>query len=195
MTSTEPGSTTAVVEVVDDLAGEFAERIVESFHYRRGEYFHLGLTGGDVAQRCYERLASHAETQIDWWMVDLWWVDDFEVAPEHPSSHYGMAKRRLLSHVGAAFALHPLPTHDLPDRLDVAHLDLGADGTLSWVGAPERLTLPPGLVSTNRTVADHRRRARTAVSAVAPLLANQAAVVARFAPSRVVLLVDRAAAG
>lgn len=194
MTSTEPGSTTAVVEVVDDLAGEFAERIVEAFHYRRGEYFHLGLTGGEVAQRCYERLAAHAETQIDWWMVDLWWVDDLEVAAEHPSSHYGMAKRRLLSHVGAAFALHPLPTHDLPDRLDVAHLDLGADGTLSWVGAPNRLTLPTGSIAQTElfliTVAGEDRR-----SAVAPLLANQAALVARFAPSRLVLLVDRAAAG
>lgn len=194
MTSTEPGSTTAVVEVVDDLPGEFAERIVESFHYRRGEYFHLGLTGGDVAQRCYERLASHAETQIDWWMVDLWWVDDLDVAPEHPASHYGMAKRRLLSHVGAAFALHPLPTHDLPDRLDIAHLDMAADGTLSWVGAPGRLTLPLTLVPQTElvliTAAGEDRR-----EAVTPLLANPAAVVARFAPSRVALLVDRAAAG
>ena len=41
-------------------------RVVEAFHYRPDELFRLGLTGGDVAQSCYERLARHAEAQIDW---------------------------------------------------------------------------------------------------------------------------------
>jgi 6-phosphogluconolactonase len=129
-----------VVEVVDDVAGEFAERIVEAFHYRRDERFSLALSGGPVAAQCYERLASHGETQIDWWNVELFWADECRVPPEHADSHERLARDILLDRVGAAFAVHPLrddasveeATAALASRhLDVVHLDLGADGRLS----------------------------------------------------------------
>ena len=95
MTSVEPPPS-RTYQVVDDIEGEFAERVVEAFHYRRDELFRLVLTAGDVARRCYERLALHAETQIDWWLVDVWTPDT------------ELARRTLLDRVGAAYALHDL---------------------------------------------------------------------------------------
>ncbi len=139
-------------DVVDDLAAEFAERVVEAFHYRDGELFHLGLTGGACARRCYEQLARHGETQIDWWRVDTWWVDEADVPPDHPDSHYGMARAVLFDAVGAAYALHPLLSpageapDELPGRLDVVHLDLRPDGSL--LGARR---LPTAVLARART--------------------------------------------
>ena len=122
------------LQVVDDIEGEFAERVVEAFHYRPDELFRLVLTAGDVARRCYERLALHAEMQIDWWLVEVW-THDTE-----------LARRTLLDRVGAAYALHDLPVEVVADAQadadaarrrhpDVVHLDLvivtacGADCT------------------------------------------------------------------
>jgi hypothetical protein len=117
------------LQVVDDIEGEFAERVVDAFHYRPDELFRLVLSGGDVARRCYERLARHAEMQIDWWLVDVW-AHDAE-----------LARRTLLDHVGAAYALHDLLVETVADagtgtdparrrHADVLHLDLAADGGL-----------------------------------------------------------------
>ena len=62
--------------VVDDLPGEFAERVIEAFHARPGEGFSMALSGGDTARRCYERLAADGADQIDWWQVDIYWSDE-----------------------------------------------------------------------------------------------------------------------
>ena len=62
--------------VVDDVPGEFAERVIEAFHGRPNDAFSLAVSGGDTARACYERLADDAGTQIDWWKVDVYWGDE-----------------------------------------------------------------------------------------------------------------------
>ena len=62
--------------VVDDVPGEFAERVIEAFHGRPHDGFSLAVSGGDLARRCYERLADDAGSQIDWWKVDVYWGDE-----------------------------------------------------------------------------------------------------------------------
>ena len=62
--------------VVDDVAGEFAERVIEAFHAARTTRSRIALSGGETARRCYERLADDAGTQIDWWKVDVYWGDE-----------------------------------------------------------------------------------------------------------------------
>ena len=52
--------------IVDDVPGEFAERVIECFHSRPNDGFSLGLSGGSLARQAYERLADDAGTQIDW---------------------------------------------------------------------------------------------------------------------------------
>ena len=162
-----------------DLGAEF----VEAFHYRPDELFRLVLTAGDVARRCYERLAVHAEMQIDWWLVDVW-THDIE-----------LARRTLLDRVGAAYALHDLLAEVVTDaptgaeaarrrHADVVHLDLAADGGL--VGQmPVGWT--PALVIVTACGADCTR-------ALADIRAGAEVPVNRLNGRNLVILADRAAA-
>jgi hypothetical protein len=181
MTSVEPPPS-RTYQVVDDIEGEFAERVVEAFHYRPDELFRLVLTAGDVARRCYERLAVHAETQIDWWLVDVW-THDIE-----------LARHTLLDQVGAAYALHdllvddaappPAPHEVRRTHADVVHLDLGPDGTLIGPVPPG---WTPALVIVTACGAGCTR-------ALADIRAGAEVPVNQLRGRNVVILADRAAA-
>jgi 6-phosphogluconolactonase/glucosamine-6-phosphate isomerase/deaminase len=191
--SDDPPKRRPVLQVVDDVPGEFAERVVEAFHDRRRPELHLGLTGGDVALACYDRLGRHADAQIDWWRVAVWWVDEeHDARPADAGGPFSrMAREHLLQVVGAAHALHPLPSDAQPERLDLVHLDLGADGTLSWVNAPGRLTLPLAVLDrvghalVTACGADRHDALRAVLAGPGAL---EALVVG---PARVTVLVDR----
>lgn len=124
--------------VVDDVAAEFAEWVIEAFLTRPQDRFSLALSGGATARRCYERLASVAASQIDWWKVDVYWGDERCVALDDPDSNYRLGREALLDRVGAANATYPLRCDDGPDpyqlrlgelgRMDLIHLGLGPDG-------------------------------------------------------------------
>lgn len=209
--------------VVEDVAAEFAERVVEAFHCRPSERFSLALTGGPVAAECYDRLATHGETQIDWWQVELFLADECQVDPSHSDSHERLIRLMLLDRVGAAYLVHPLRDERtlaaagtaLESRpLDFVHLDLGADGRLSSIfpGTPtpagtavlqtddplgvtphRRYCLSPGVVEQARCIV---------ITAVGAAVAGALEAVQRGADvpgtrlhtDRVVWLADRAAA-
>ena len=124
--------------VVDDVAGEFAERVIEAFHNRPDERFAIALSGGETARRCYERLAADAGDQIDWWQVDIYWGDERCVPPDHPDSNERLVREALLERVGAANAVYPMRCSENADmyqtkigdlgRIDLVHLGLGPDG-------------------------------------------------------------------
>ena len=143
------------VIVVDDVATEFAERVIEAFHGRPGETFSFALSGGPTARRCYERLAADAGDQIDWWQVDFYWGDERCVPHDSPESNERVGREALLERVGAANAVYPMRCEEGPDpyqqriaqagRLDFVHLGLGADGhTASLFPASPALTADPG---------------------------------------------------
>jgi 6-phosphogluconolactonase len=141
--------------IVDDVAAEFSERVVESFHTRPGESFSLAVSGGETARRCYEKLAADGADQLDWWQVDVYWGDERCVPPDHPDSNERMVREALLERVGAANAVYPMRCDDGPDpyqqkvasvgRFDLVHLGLGPDGhTASLFPGSPALDVDPG---------------------------------------------------
>ncbi|CAN5642114.1 6-phosphogluconolactonase [soil metagenome] len=162
--------------VVDDVPGQFAERMIESWHARADAGFSIALSGGETARACYERLATDAGSQIDWWQVDLYWGDERCVPEDHPDSNERLARESLMDGVGAVNAYYPMRCDDGPDpyqlrlgqlgRLDVVHLGLGADGhTASLFPGSEALDADPGRLVTMNTDASgdnaHRRMTLT----------------------------------
>ncbi len=141
--------------VVDDVPGEFAERVIEAFHGRPGDSFSLALSGGETARRCYERLAADGSEQIDWWAVDVYWGDERCVPPEDAASNYRLGREALLERVGAANAVYPMRCDEGADpyqmrigelgRIDLVHLGLGPDGhTASLFPGSAALDADPG---------------------------------------------------
>lgn len=143
------------LNVVDDVPGEFAERVIEAFHGRPGEAFSIALSGGETARRCYERLATDGAAQIDWWQVDVYWGDERCVPPGDDDSNERLGREALLEKVGAANSVHPMRCDQGADayhllvaelgRFDVVHLGLGKDGhTASLFPSSEALEADPG---------------------------------------------------
>ena len=150
--------------VVDDVAGEFAERVIEAFHTRPADGFSIALSGGGTARRCYERLADDAGNQIDWWKVDVYWGDERCVPLDNDASNYRLGREALLERLGAVNANYPMRCDEGADpyqlrlgqlgRIDVVHLGLGPDGhTASLFPGSPALDADPGrLVVMNEDV-------------------------------------------
>jgi 6-phosphogluconolactonase len=141
--------------VVDDVPGEFAERVIEAFHGRPHDAFSFVLSGGDLARRSYERLADDAGSQIDWWKVDVYWGDERCVPLDDENSNYRLVRESLLEKVGAVNANFPMRCDEGPDpyqlrlgelgRIDVVHLGMGPDGhTASLFPGSPALEADPG---------------------------------------------------
>jgi 6-phosphogluconolactonase len=147
--------------VVDDVAGEFAERVIEAFHTRPNDGFSIALSGGQTARRCYERLADDAGSQIDWWKVDVYWGDERCVPLDDENSNYRLAREALLDRVGAANATYPMRCDEGPDpyqlrigelgKFDLIHLGLGPDCHTASIfpGSPALQADPGRLVVMN----------------------------------------------
>jgi 6-phosphogluconolactonase len=160
---------TGEVIVVDDVAAEFSERVIEAFHGRPGDGFSLALSGGETARRCYERLAADGADQIDWWQVDVYWGDERCVPPDSPHSNERLGREALLERVGAANAVYPMRCEEGPDayqqriaqagRLDLVHLGLGGDGHTAslFPGSPALEADPGRLVVLNDDPTGHNR--------------------------------------
>ncbi|HZQ26337.1 MAG TPA: 6-phosphogluconolactonase, partial [Acidimicrobiales bacterium] len=141
--------------VVDDVPGEFAERVIEAFHNRPEDTFSFALSGGQTARRSYERLAVDGAQQVDWWTVDIYWGDERCVPPDSPDSNERLGREALLEKVGAANAVYPMRCDEGSDayqlrvseagRIDVIHLGMGADGhTASLFPDSPALNADPG---------------------------------------------------
>jgi 6-phosphogluconolactonase len=160
------------VITVDDVPGEFSERVVEAFLNRPGDGFSLVLSGGGTARRCYERLAADGADQIDWWQVDVYWGDERCVPPADPDANERLGREALLERVGAANAVYPMRCEEGPDpyqqrvaqvgRLDLVHLGLGPDGhTASLFPKSAGLDADPGrLVVMNTDPSDRNPHLR-----------------------------------
>ena len=74
------------------FAKEFTAQAAEVIA-RRGRFV-VALPGGSVASTFLPVLAGLA---VDWAHIDLFWIDERAVPPDHPDSNYGLALRLLLA--------------------------------------------------------------------------------------------------
>jgi 6-phosphogluconolactonase len=137
------------IQVVDDVAGTVAERLVAAAEAGG----HIALTGGSTPGVAYERAAAAG---ADWARAVLWFGDDRAVGPDDERSNYRLAKETLLDavdatvhriegergHEAAADSYDALLRSDVGGdvpALDLILLGLGPDGHCAslFPGKPE----------------------------------------------------------
>ena len=82
------------------IAADAAERIVRAADeaIALSERFRIGLSGGSTPKQLFQLLASDAyRDRIDWTHVEVFFVDERCVPPDHADSNYRMAREALLS--------------------------------------------------------------------------------------------------
>ena len=108
----------------------------------------LAVSGGSTPRLMFEHLAT---SRFDWRRVDIFWVDERCVPPDHADSNYRMVRQALLDPIGIeAGQVHRIEGELQPEeasgryeaaiseffrlakgglpRFDVIHLGMGADG-------------------------------------------------------------------
>jgi 6-phosphogluconolactonase len=91
---------------------ETAERAVAARGRAR-----IAISGGSTPRTTFALLADPAQpwrTRMPWDRLDLWWVDERSVPPDHPDSNYRMTRETLLDHV----ALRPEQIHRMEGELE-----------------------------------------------------------------------------
>jgi len=92
----------------------------------------LALSGGSTPKHLFELLVQAGRPALPWDQIELWWVDERAVPPDHADSNYGMARRTLIDPLGLAGSR----IHRMAGELDpeaaaqaYAHALVGALGT------------------------------------------------------------------
>ena len=102
--------------LVDGAMELIVERIKSAIAER--QCCSIALSGGSTPQPLYMALATQ---DLPWHQIQIYWGDERYVAPTHPDSNYGMAKKVWLDLVPIpATNVHPMPT-------DLAQPQLAAD--------------------------------------------------------------------
>lgn len=163
--------------IIDDLpqlqltfAKEFEMHAAEVM--ARREKSIIALPGGSVASAFFPALATLA---VDWTRIEIFWIDERAVPPDHPDSNVALASRLLLvpARVPAAriHRMHgELPDLDQaarratdelksiagdPPHLDLAIAGVGDDGHVASIFGDDEASGSAGLPPSRETSADH----------------------------------------
>lgn len=82
-------------------ARNFAEKVERAVKSRG--VARVAISGGSTPQAAFKLLADPAQSfanTVPWDRLELYWVDERCVPPDHPESNYGVCKKLLLDHVG-----------------------------------------------------------------------------------------------
>jgi len=104
-------------EIARRAAGYFAERCSVAAATR--DRVRIAISGGSTPKATFGLLGDVAEPWrglMPWDKLDLWWVDERCVPPEHPDSNYRMTREALLNKV----PLKPEQIHRMKGELDPA---------------------------------------------------------------------------
>lgn len=90
----------------------------------------IAVSGGSTPRRMFELLAEPPfRDEVPWAWLQLCWVDERPVPPDHPDSNYRMVKESLLGKIPLpATSIHRIPTErGTPDQVaDLYQLELQA---------------------------------------------------------------------
>ena len=108
-----------IVDTPDKLARHFADRVQREWKQALAAHgrFAIAIPGGSTAEALLPALCTVA---VDWHTVDVFWLDERAVAPDHADSNYRVARETWLSQV----AVPPERLHRL--RGEAADLDVAA---------------------------------------------------------------------
>ncbi|HKF89232.1 MAG TPA: 6-phosphogluconolactonase, partial [Propionibacteriaceae bacterium] len=110
-------------EVAEALAARLMARLVEI--QREFRVPQIGMTGGRIAIKAYERLAAEgARSAVDWSRVELWWSDERFVAAGHVDRNDTQVLDLLVEPLQlSSDRIHPMPARDADLDLDQAAED------------------------------------------------------------------------
>lgn len=82
-----------------ERAAHYLVQCCEEAIEQRG-VFNLALSGGSTPTPLFRLLSAQDwSDRLPWEKIVIYWVDERCVAPEHPNSNYGLARRELLNNV------------------------------------------------------------------------------------------------
>lgn len=81
----------------EELANEFANKLMSRVENHPGDKFHLAISGGKTPDLLFSALNNQFLHSPLWHKVHFWWVDERMVPPDHPESNYRVANQLLLS--------------------------------------------------------------------------------------------------
>ena len=96
-------------------AGYLTQKIEAAIHARG--LARIAVSGGSTPKALFALLADATQpyrARIDWSRLELFWVDERCVAPEHAESNYRMTREALLNHV----PLRPAQIHRMEGELE-----------------------------------------------------------------------------
>jgi 6-phosphogluconolactonase len=76
----------------------------------------IALSGGSTPRRLFELLAARGRDALPWRHIELWWVDERAVPPDHPEANYRLAREALIDPLGP-LALDPARVHRIAGEL------------------------------------------------------------------------------
>ena len=114
-----------------DLIAEAVRRAISD-----GRRFAWAISGGEAPIRMLRRLG---ELDLPWRLIDTWQVDERVAPPDDPDRNRSVQREALPPELLEGIRWMPVEDEDLeaaaeryaatlPDRFDVVHLGLGADG-------------------------------------------------------------------
>jgi 6-phosphogluconolactonase len=116
-------------EVADAMAARPTARLTEI--QRDFRVPQLALTGGRIATRAYQKLATDGpNSAVDWSRIELWWGDERFV----PADHADRNAKQALDLLAASLALNPDRIHEMPASDGGLDLDQAAEAYARELG-------------------------------------------------------------